>query len=235
MKNVCIPSALASALLIGGACAQTVSYTDEFSFIPTNSQVLSIQQFDPSLGTLNSVFIKVDLTKSGGSLYVDNDSDTGASGEISQSVIITLTSDVGLIVNGGFTPYPSISVTSTYMTTVGADDGDGGVANAKTEFQPGGPDYAGTSFGIETATFGAALNPLVNGQFQGTGTINLTASGSQSSETGSVGGLFYASGPATVSGVVTVYYNYTPATIPEPTTALLGGLSAVALLRRRRN
>ncbi len=211
----------------GMASAATITQIETYSFIPTGSAVLVFDKFDPSLGTLDSVTITTNVTKTGGSLYVDNESSEPASGDISQSVTITLSSsDVDLLAAPSGSIGVNITATSTYTAVTGPDDGDGsGVQNT-------GEDYDGTAFGPVSVSETKTVRAIVQSGYEGVGTYSITANGSQGFDTSAIGGAAVAIDPASVSGNVTVTYTYTP--IPEPASALLGGLGILTLLRRRR-
>lgn len=219
---------LALAASLAGVCTgATISQTQNFSFVPDGTAPLTFNQFDTSLGTLISITITTNVTKTGGSLYVDNESATPASGNISQSVTINLTSSSVGLVDAGFSPIGTgVSATSTYFANVGADDGDGpGV-------QTTGPDYDGTSFGPVSNSQTKDVNTGAFGGYQGLGTFVIDAGGVQGFNTSAIGGAAVAIDPATALGDVTILYTYT---VPEPSSALLGAIGCVALLRRRRH
>lgn len=214
-----------AASLSGFCSAATIIQTQNFSFVPAGTVPLTFNQFDTSLGTLTSITITTNVTKIGGSLFVDNESATPASGNISQSVTINLTSVVGLV-DASFAPIGTgVTATSTYAASVLADDGDGpGV-------QTTGPDYDGTAFGPTSTSQTKNVNTLAFSGYEGVGTYLINAGGLQGFNTSAIGGAAVAIDPATVSGDVTITYTYT---VPEPSAALLGGLGSLALLRRRR-
>lgn len=215
-----------AASLAGVCSAATIIQTQNFSFVPSGTAPLTFNQFDTALGTLTSITITTNVTKNGGSLFVDNESATPASGNISQSVTINLTSSVGLV-DASFTAIGNgVSATSSYTATVGADDGDGpGV-------QTTGPDYDGTTFGQTSTSQTKDVYSGAFGGYQGTGTYAIDAGGVQGFNTAAIGGAAVAIDPASVLGDVTITYNFTA--IPEPSSALLGGIGCLALLRRRR-
>lgn len=216
-----------AASLVGVCSASTIVQSQVFSFVPDGTAALTFNQFDTSFGTLTSITITTNVTKTGGSLFVDNESATPASGNISQSVTINLTSAVSLV-DTAFTPIGTgVAATSSYTASVGADDGDGpGV-------QSTGPDYDGTSFGPTSNSQTKNVFAGAFGGYQGVGTYVIDAGGVQGFNTSAIGGAAVAIDPATVSGDVTITYTYDA--VPEPTSALLGGIGCLALLRRRRH
>jgi hypothetical protein len=212
----------------GFASAAVITQTKTYSFVPSNSATLTFDKFDAATyGTLTSIVITTEVTKSGGSLFVDNESSDTASGNISQSVTINLNSiDVDLLAASGGAIGLNVSAVSTYAATTGPDDGDGpGV-------QPGGIDYDGTSFSPTTTTETKNVKAIVWSEYEGTGTYNIDVLGAQGFDAAAFGGAAIQITPATASGSVTVVYNFTP--IPEPASAMLGALGCLALLRRRR-
>lgn len=215
-----------AASLVGVCSAATIVQTQNFSFVPAGTAPLTFNQFDTSLGTLTSITITTNVVKTGGSLFVDNESATAASGNINQSVTINLTSSVGLV-DSTFSPIGTgVTATSTYAASVGGDDGDG------PSVQTTGPDYDGTSFGPVSTSQTKDVNTAAFGGYQGVGTYVINAGGVQGFDTSAIGGAAVAIDPATVSGDVTITYTYT---VPEPSSALLGGIGCLALLRRRRH
>ncbi|MEY4570510.1 MAG: hypothetical protein RLZZ398_1949 [Verrucomicrobiota bacterium] len=224
-----VPTLLLLASLGGVASAASITQVKTFSFVPTDTAALTFDKFDTLGGTLTltSITITTNVLKTGGQLSIDNDSLDPASGNISQSVTITLTSSNVSLTDVSLNPIGvNITATSTASISVGADDGDG------ANFQAGGPDYATSGvFANVTATNSANVNSGAWGGYSGTGTYVITANGSQGFNTSAFGGAALSITPATAGSNVTVTYNY----IPEPASALLGGLGLLTLLRRRRN
>jgi hypothetical protein len=215
--------------------AATIVHTKYFDFIPDASQILTFDKFNTNDGTLTAITITTYVTKLNGSLYVDNDAATGASGAITQTVTINLTS-ANALVDAGLNPIGSnIQAISSYTATVGADDGDTDlILNNNDGYQSGGTDSDGTSFASVSTSESKNLSNLAWGQYStaGYGTYTITASGIQSLNTSAISGAAGAFTPASASGYVQVTYTYLA--IPEPSAALLGGLGLLALLRRRR-
>jgi hypothetical protein len=223
-----VPTLLLLASLGGVASAASITQVKTFSFVPTGTAALTFNQFDDLGGTLTltSITITTNVLKTGGQLELDNESANPASGTISQSVTITLSSLVPLLTAGFANIGSNVSATSTASISVGADDGDG------FGFQGTGIDYATTGiFSSVTNTDTGNVGSLFWGSYTGVGTYVINAGGTQGFDTSAIGGAATASAPATAGSNVTVTYNY----IPEPASALLGGLGLLTLLRRRRN
>lgn len=234
---------LLSFSLLGSAAhaAMTITQTQNFSFIPAASQILTFNEFDTMGGTrtLLGVTITTSVTKSGGSLYVDNESPMGASGEISQFVTISLSATrASLLLDDGdeetFTSVgQNVKATSNLFVTLDPDDGDNGSVPGYDE---GGPDWGGDEFSDNvTVTRTESIDPIAISSYtyNGTGTTFLiTVNGDQNTNVSSVGGPSVTYTSAAASGYVTVTYNY----VPEPGSWLIvcGGLGAGMFVRRRR-
>lgn len=224
---------LAFLLLCGSAKAATIVQTQNYAFTPSGNQTLTFNRFDTMGGTriLNSVTITTSLTKSGGSLYVDNDSAVPGSGTISQSVTVSLTSlDVDLSKEPFGALGANVTSTSNYFVDVGSDDGDG------SEYQAGGPDWGGTTFADNTVSQTETVRDASETYFAGTGTYAIKVSGVQTTDTAAISGASGAFSPATALGFVTITYDYTSLTpVPEPGPwMMIGvGLSGALLFRRR--
>jgi hypothetical protein len=212
------------------ASAATITQTGSYSFIPTGSQTLAYNKFNPALGTLTSVTVTTSLTKSGGSLFLDNDSGTAASGNVSQTVRIDLASgDVSFVATVG-TAGSNVNASTNFSVSLAADTG-GDVSGYQND---GGADNGGQAFSDVSTSQTKTINPFFQNTYEGTGTFDITVDGIQSFNTSTVSGAAGSFTNSAATGEVTITYNYTAA-IPEPTSALLGGIGLLALLRRRRN
>lgn len=230
MKTRILLIALASS---GLASAFTIVQTKSHSGVPDYDAPLVFDKFDDLGGTytLTSITITTDVTKTGGSLYVDNDSGDPASGNLTQNITITLDSvDVALLASTGGLIGVNVIATSTYMATTAADNGDG--AGFQAEASAPLNDYDGATFVTDTGTQTKNVKSTVWSDYIGaTGTTyTIHALGSQGFTAAAFGGAFMQIAPATGAVDVTVTYNY----IPEPAAALLGGLGLLTILRRRR-
>jgi hypothetical protein len=232
MKNTL--TLLTTALLSTGfASAATIVQTKTFSFVPSDTAVLTFNEYNPLLypgETLTGVSVEISYTKTGGSLDVDNDSLTGGTISLTHSVLGSL--DIGSYdfskVGGGSvatsgTPLKAINTVSGI--TVGATTGDRtdqfNVTNAA--------DYYHYAPADATKTVSGNLSNI--SQFQGASTYDWTFGADQTSNVAGLSGVNYALVNSSVNGHVTVTYT----TVPEPSTNLLGLIPvSLFVLRRRR-
>lgn len=222
------------AALAGIGSAATLVQTESFAFVPNGNQTLTFNKFDTSLGTLNSVTVTVVLNKTGGRFEVDNDSENGGTLNLTHSVVGSLTASGVALLRDDFS---SIGATGTLTASntlsdqsVSATTGD-----STTTFNATGlGDYVlfepGNASDSDTGSIGSAFIS----SYAGSGTFTTTVNASQTVDVTGLGGLQQAFTVSSVSGDVTVTYNFTPTAVPEPTSALLGGIGFLLLLRRRR-
>lgn len=226
-----------STALAGLSSAATIVQTENFSFVPNGNRTLNFDKFDTTFGTLTSVTVSVDMTKSGGRFEIDNDSDTAGTIDLTHSVIGLLSStDVSLRKAGGGIVFvgQSGSITAVNSLTgqaVGASSGD-----STTSFNAtGNADYvlfqpANTSASDSGNIRSADITDYTS---VGASTFNIKFDATQTVSATGLSGLQQAFTVSGVSGNVTVTYNYIAA-IPEPTSSLLGALGFLTLLHRRR-
>jgi hypothetical protein len=209
----------------GIASAATIVQVETYAFVPAGSQTLVFDKFDTLGGTrtLLSVTIEHTMTKKGGSLFVDNDSSVGGTGTIAQTTTIILSGRPMIDDNGDDLSSKSLTATTTYAATVGADDGDG------AGYQASGVDADGITFADSTVTSSGEVGSAYLSSYTGTNTFTLTASGTQGVDVSSISGVAGSFSPASTEGFVTITYTY----VPEPDTTLLGGIGVLLLIRRR--
>ncbi len=221
--------------MAGFSSAATIVQTQSFGFLPNDSQALTFNKFNTALGSLTSVTVSVSMNKTGGRFEVDNDSLDSGTIDLTHSVIGSLSSSVSLAKTGGVTfvgQSGSVTASNTFSATIGATSGD--PLNAFNA-QPGNVDYVRFDPANSSASDSGNIESAFISQyaFAGAQTYDITFNATQSVGVTGLGGLQQALVVSSISGDVTVTYNYSA--VPEPTSALLGGLGVVALLRRRRH
>lgn len=223
-----------STALAGFSSAATIVQTQNYAFVPTGSVPLAFNKFDTTLGTLTGVTVSVDMTKQRGQLEVDNDSASSGTINLTHQVIGALTSSVSLVKTGGASSVGqsgSFTASNTFSATVGVSSGDNVLTFDATlvadyvKFQPGSASASDT--GVIDPTF---INQYAFAGFQ---TFNITMGATQNVSATGLSALQQAFTNSDVDGKVVVTYTYDA--VPEPTSALLGGLGVLALLRRRRH
>lgn len=215
--------------------ATSIVQTSTFSFVPNGSVTPSFAQFDTlgGLRTLESVFINVFYTKSGGQYSVDNESASTAtvslthkvSAFVMQSGLSDLNKAGGGIL-GAFGNTTLAAVNTLSGVSIGADDGD-----SPSLFDASGSDYYRYEPGNKTASESGFMSNT--GQFVGVDSYSLTLFATQEQIIDGLSGTSQSFSPSTMTGYTEVTYNFSA--IPEPSVfGLIGGLGFVTLLRRRR-
>lgn len=206
--------------------------TNDSNSPQADSQTVSLDKFDPSLGTLNSVTIELTST------YTDTPTIVSAinNGEtttdfFADGTLTLLLKGTGLIADQSPSTSPLVSAKCTLAS--------GDTCSNQTATGPGSATAPGP---FNATTSGLTLAPFI-----GTGQFDLTASissaltprtspdnGSSFADNASMSGSLLSDW----AGTVKVTYDFTPVagTAPEPLTLYLlaGGLGAIALMRRRR-
>jgi hypothetical protein len=209
-----------------------ISQSQDFTFTPTGSVPLVFDKYNGLLSAVSNIYIEINYSKVGGSLFIDNDSNSIGSGNISQTVTLTLSSSDVALINGTFQPIGSnISASSIYAASVGIDDGDTDMILFNNDgYQSGGVDHDGAIFSTPVSTSGSGnVNSLVWSQYVGAGNFTINVGGSQSLDTSAISGVAGTFTPASAEGTVTVIY-----AVPEPSSALLVGMASIGLMFRRR-
>jgi len=230
----------AAAFVLSAALAvraDSVSYTNgvsgTFDFAPT---AISLQQFDPSLGTLNSVSISIGAS-SLTSLTVSNSSPStyGNPSSVWNDILILLGNSTfdqavdALNPNSGNFGLPNawLDVNSPHFSVAGL------AAGSTRSFSGGDVPSSGAPVSVSGITSGTIFTDL-----QGTGFQDLDLSSASSVDSAIQGGATFSAEETVTGGMnVVVTYNFTAAPVPEPSSIGLLGLSiggaAVMYLRRR--
>jgi hypothetical protein len=171
---------------------------------------LSLPQFDPSLGHLDSV--QIDLTASMLTiLTVTNYSPTGSSG--SSKTHLTLAFED----SGDYLKSPTIDMLSgTFAYTLG-----------------GGQNLTSGTLTKTSGFSNIYTSPAVLSQFTGLGVVSLTATAATETYLSNVGGNTTANQDTRASTSAAVTYKYT--STPEPATLALLAAGFLGILRRRRH
>ena len=219
-------TAAITVLALGVSVMQASIITENVVVAPTSSGVSGsltflIPQFDPTLGTLNSVELTLTPTFGDfGSQAFNMGSATTASGfTVSHPYGSLVASSVGLTANWSSS---SATITSPAYTALGS------------YVLTRGPALSG--FGFTTTPAPVTVGPT---GFSGLANYNLAVTGSAIA-TVSGNGTLYTGWWGNVGGNLEVDFNYTPAPVPEPTTMVAGallllpfGVSTLRMLRRR--
>jgi hypothetical protein len=205
----------------GRSDAAQIVQMDSVSLTTTDwSDALVFSQFDPSLGTLNSITVLLEGEVLGTIAFESLDNAPATiTAELKAQITLTRPDATKLAV-----VVPTVQTVDMVAAFDGTIDFDLPSGKTYTDLAVSGSDS------LTTPPPGDDL-----ALFTGLGTISLpvTAVG-QSNATGA--GNLLASFMTQAAAQVTLTYDYTPATVPEPSTlALVGlGLPVGLLLRRRR-
>ncbi|MBP8267518.1 MAG: PEP-CTERM sorting domain-containing protein [Zoogloea sp.] len=210
--------ALALIAAAGGANAAVVSFSDSFGLATTDwSHNLSLQQFDATLGTLNSVTFNFGGQVS--SIFRVESLDAAPA-------TVNANASGNLIFGGPISQTLNIS---------------GSTSQAVTAFD-GAIDFGGTSGAIIGPVVGTDSDSLslISGlaAFIGSGTYDINVAAHGASSASGAGNLISQINTEAMANI-TVTYDYTarpPVTVPEPTSMALVGLGALGLaaIRRRK-
>ncbi len=206
-KNLVFFVAAVVCLLPSLSSATTVSYVTSTPIPWTLTDwtgTLLFQQFNPSLGTLNSVQIDLNGTLRT-VLTVTNSSPEASSGTAKTEVQFTV-KDAG---NNLITPEIDLSSANFGYTLASGDSATSGTL---------------TKNGMSSDLY---TGGVILGEFTGTGTISLSASTFTQTWLTNTGGNTFASQVTDALLTGTVIYDYTP--VPEPATIVLLGLGALTL------
>lgn len=233
MKNT-LRLTVAALAFSGAAQALTIDYSDSFDFVPNGTPTLELEKFNSSLGTLNSVYLEIEYTKTGGKVQADNDSDSVGTLTIEQRVdgsLKNISISNGLLdgsfetIGGDLDAVSTITGVTVQPTT--GDDTENFNATGDVDFY----EYLPGDVPVSDDGY---VNDLFKGGYAGNAgeTFTVDFEAHQSDSITGASGIQKAVVVPSISGTLTVTYDYTP--IPEPGMlgfALLGG---AALIRRRR-
>jgi hypothetical protein len=199
------------------ASIETVYGSLPASLTSYEDAAISVQQFDPSLGALQSVTIEVTGTGNFTQYYQNISTGSGDTIAISQTLNLALQLGSEAILD--------LSQVNQHNYVVSAWNGSP-------------PFYAGTAGGTQSYAVTAAghatlTSPTDLAEFSGSGLTDLLLSAlANASATDSNGGNFFGGSAVTAGANVTVAYNYSA--VPESATWLpaAGIAMAVAIARR---
>jgi hypothetical protein len=213
---------VALAFCGNAAMAAQLMETENFGpATPNYNQTLTFDKFDPLLGILNSIKVKMQIDITGGSLGVDNDGAGPASVDVELGAEGTLSSGDVTLLDITFLPVTgTVSASTMAHFDLGPENGDG-----PNNIDTTGPDGA-LMLGQPASDMAMGfINPIFFAGYIGTGqTFDIDADIDQILNTGSVGGVEGSFSPVTASGNVMVVYDYTPF-VPEPSSAVLALLA----------
>lgn len=232
---------LAIAFTAPAVNAATVFYNDTMSITENASNILNLNKFNPTLGTLTKVEITVTLSVPSFSLLVDNDSVNPANVTVSfgnlGGVAYTSTASTA---DAGFTTLSGSNfnvATQSSTFTVGAQAGD---ATDAFNNDLGADNGSFTTAPVQVGQITARqINSAVWSQWTGaSGTVDMDlevdfVTDLNLNSGGGGGEVRFQGNIPSATYTAQVTYTYTAA-IPEPSAALLGALGFLCLLRRRR-
>jgi len=226
---------LSCLLFLPAATVFAVPITQEAPFSDVGYKTFTFDQFDTTLGTLDSISVEFELISDGGYIVFDNDTGSQATGDAEFGATgSVVNSSVSLLNSSGTAIFSTLSsIASATGFTMEPDQGDGsgtiatsgidtyqllgGTPSTDSENGLIGESYFSQYIGTGTFT----VNPLIETRMW----TDVSPAPQQSSD------------PAAISGAFTVVYNYTASTpVPEPATMLLfgGGLIGAAAFGRKR-
>jgi len=198
---------LAGIAILGGVGSATAdqitqTFTQASSPVPF-TYTFSVNQFNPSEGTLNSVAITIG-SNIVAEVDVFNSSPTGSPEPFTNataSVPVTLSGPAGLNVLTNATTPP---ISGTALPGPNSFSGQTTTVTVSTTLTSGFSDYVGTGTISNGFTFGAG-----SGTFSGSGT-NVDFGGSASAD-----------------ATITIVYNFSALAVPEPSSIVLLGMGGV--------
>ena len=223
--------------LAGFSSAATIVQSQTFGIANGSGANLLFNKFNTTLGTLTSVTVNVLMGEGYRGVSVDNDSTTGGTIILTHTVTGQLSSSVSLLKAGGLSSVGQLGSLTIVSTSgplpIGATTGDPiGIFN----YQYGNVDYNGMNSGSYASVSDSGnIDTSVISQYASPGlqTFGMTFAAPVNQQATGLSGLhlYFDGSEGNVDATVT--YNYLA--VPEPASALLGGIGCLALLRRRRH
>jgi len=231
-KNLLIIAAL--FLVAGTLQADTITQTNTFSGTPNYTSLLTFNKFNTMGGirTLTGINISIFLlTEAQGSVGVDNDGASTASGTTTMGTSLFVIKHTGAdnpnILDENGDGLSTIYSTTSKSMSLAADDGDG------AEYSVSGLDYDVMNIIESQSSSSIAIGSDYWSKYQvnGSATFVFDATVSQFTDLTSFGGAQVLINPMAARGNVVVTYNF----IPEPATASMMTLVALVgfWIRRR--
>jgi hypothetical protein len=233
-KPFVVAAALFCGLVLAAKADSTVTYTTSvsgtFDFAPTP---LALQQFNPNLGTLDSITISLSAN-SLTSLTVYNTSPSAYESPsfVWDDVQILLgTSTFDQAVDALNPNYGTWSLPNAWLDVSSPHFNVAGVTSGNSQGFSG--DNTGVS-GLPAVASGISSGTVFS-DLQGTGTVNLDVASDSTVDSAIHGGATFTANETVTGGITAeVTYNYV-ASVPEPATvAMLGiGFCTLVVMRRR--
>lgn len=222
---------IAALLLAAGSLqAATMTQTQTFGGTPNYTSNLVFNKFDTHGGawTLTGVNVSIFLlTEAQGSVGIDNDGASSASGTVTMGTQLSVTSLKPMLYDASDIALSSIAATTSKTMSLTGDDGDAGT------FSTSGTDYDVMNVAATSNTTSIIVGSDYWSKYttNGTGTFVFDATVAQSMDISAFGGSQQLINPMAARGNVVVTYNF----IPEPASASMAILVLIAgfWIRRR--
>ncbi|OHB59437.1 MAG: hypothetical protein A2173_04965 [Planctomycetes bacterium RBG_13_44_8b] len=212
---------LAVIVIVSTAAADPIVQKQLFSGTSGFSQTVSFDKFNLT-GSLTSVEITFNLQITGGSLILDNDSDSNICGTLEFGSLGSISSsEVNL-------PASSLTNHVFYSQPFSLDAND--LNDNKAYYDPTPPDGMQYNGDNKSGNVQGLVDTMVWDTYIGTGKYDITVSILPWIDCGNFDNLQYCVvTPINTNGYIEVVYNY----IPEPTTITLLAISALSFLTRK--